>query len=72
MILARYPYFETLHVVKYGFTDKTLVFKDIGKTTVKVQHYICKRCIKTIQTDLTNLVDKNSNLRTNWKVNLNI
>ena len=49
------------HVVKYGFTKRTLVFKEIGKTTVKVQRYTCKRCDKTFQNDLTSLVDKNSN-----------
>ena len=49
------------------FTKKTLVFKEIGKTKVKVQHYICKRCGKTFQTDLTSLVDKNSNFTNELK-----
>ena len=31
MSLARYPHCGTRHVVKYGFTKKTLVFKEIGK-----------------------------------------
>lgn len=45
----------------------TLVFKEIGKTKVKVQRYICKRCSKTFQTDLTSLVDKNSNFTNELK-----
>lgn len=49
MSLARCPYCGTRHVVKYGFTKRTLVFKEIGKTKVKVQRYICKRCSKTFQ-----------------------
>ena len=67
MSLARCPYCGTRHVVKYGFTKRTLVFKDIGKTMVKVQRYICKRCSKTFQTDLTSLVDKNSNFTNDLK-----
>ena len=43
MSLARCPHCGTRHVVKYGFTKRTLVFKEIGKTKVKVQCYICKR-----------------------------
>ena len=31
MSLARYPHCGTRNVVKYGFTKKTLVFKEIGK-----------------------------------------
>ena len=31
MSLARCPHCGTRHVVKYGFTKKTLVFKEIGK-----------------------------------------
>ena len=60
MSLARCYHYGTHHVVKYGFTKRTIVFKEIGKTKVKVQHHICKRCGKTFQTDLTSLVDKNS------------
>ena len=67
MSLARCPYCGAHHVVKYGFTKRTLVFKEIGKTTVKVQRYICKRCGKTFQTDLTSLVDKNSNFTNELK-----
>ena len=67
MSLARCPFCGTRHVVKYGFTKRTLVFKEIGKTTVKVQRYICKRCGKTFQTDLTSLVDKNSNFTNELK-----
>ena len=67
MSLARCPHCGTRHVVKYGFTDRTLVFKEIGKTMVKVQRYICKRCSKTFQTDLTSLVDKNSNFTNELK-----
>lgn len=44
-----------------------MVFKEIGKTKVKVQRYICKRCSKTFQTDLTSLVDKNSNFTNELK-----
>ena len=65
--VARCPYCGTRHVVKYGFTNRTLVFKEIGKTMVKVQRYICKRCDKTFQTDLTSLVDKNSNFTNELK-----
>jgi transposase-like protein len=65
--VARCPYCGTRHVVKYGFTSRTLVFKEIGKTKVKVQRYICKRCGKTFQTDLTSLVDKNSNFTNELK-----
>ncbi|AMK16373.1 hypothetical protein [Methanobrevibacter olleyae] len=61
MNYARCPFCGTRHVVKYGFTDRILVFKEIGRTCVKIQRYICKRCDKTFQTDLTSLVDKNSN-----------
>ena len=67
MSVARCPYCGTRHVVKYGFTNRTLVFKEIGKTMVKVQRYICKRCDKTFQTDLTSLVDKNSNFTNELK-----
>ena len=67
MSLARCTYCGTRHVVKYGFTKRTLVFKEIGKTNVKVQRYICKRCDKTFQTDLTTLVDKNNNFTNELK-----
>ena len=67
MSLARCPHCGTRHVVKYGFTKRTLVFKEIGKINVKVQRYICKRCDKTFQTDLTSLVDKNSNFTNELK-----
>ena len=67
MSLARCPHCGTRHVVKYGFTKRTLVFKEIGKTKVKVQRYICKHCGKTFQTDLTHLVDKNSNFTNELK-----
>ena len=46
MSLARCPHCGTRHVVKYDFTKRTWVFKEIGKTNVKVQRYICKRCKK--------------------------
>ena len=46
MSLARCPHCGTRHVVKYGFTKRKLVFKEISKTNVKVQRYICKRCKK--------------------------
>lgn len=67
MSLALCPYCGTYHVVKYGFTKRTLIFKEIGKTNVKVQRYICKRCGKTFQTDLTSLVNKNSNFTNELK-----
>lgn len=67
MSLDRCPHCGTRHVVKYGFTKRTLVFKEIGKTKVKVQRYICKRCSKTFQTDLTSLVDKNGNFTNELK-----
>ena len=41
--------------------------KKLVKTKVKVQRYICKRCDKTFQTDLTSLVDKNSNFTNELK-----
>ena len=64
---ARCPHCNRRNVVKYGFTDRILVFKEIGRTYVKVQRYICKNCGKTFQTDLTNLVDKNSNFTNELK-----
>lgn len=67
MSLARCPHCGTRHVVKYGFTKRTLVFKEIDKANVKVQRYICKRCSKTFQTDLTSLVNKNSNFTNELK-----
>ncbi len=67
MSLARCSHCGTRHVVKYGFTERKLVFKEIGKTKVKVQRYICKCCGKTFQTDLTSLVDKNSNFTNELK-----
>lgn len=67
MSLARCSHCGTRHVVKYGFTEKKLVFKEIGKTKVKVQRYICKRYDKTFQTNLTSLVDKNSNFTNELK-----
>ena len=67
MSLARCHHCETCHVVKYGFTNITLVFKDIGKIMIKVQRYICKHCSKTFQTDLTSLVDKSSNFTNELK-----
>ena len=33
--VARCPHCGSRHVVKYGFTNRTLVFKEIGKTMVK-------------------------------------
>ncbi len=65
--VARGPYCGTRHIVKYGFTNRTLAFVEIGKTIVKVQRYICKCCDKTFQTDLTSLVDKNSNFTNELK-----
>ena len=67
MSLAICPHCGTRHVVKYGFTKRTLVFKEIGKTKVKVHRYICKCCDKTFQTDLTSFVDKNSNFTNELK-----
>ena len=67
MSLDRCPHCGTHYVVKYGFTKRTLIFKEIGKTNVKVQRYICKRCGKTFQTDLTSLVNKNSNFTNELK-----
>ena len=67
MSLARCPHCGTHHVVKYRFTNKIFVFEDMGKTMVKVQLYICKCCSKTFQTDLTTLVDKNSNFTNELK-----
>ncbi len=46
MSLARCPHFGTRHVVKYGFTKRRLVFKEIGKTKVKVQRYIANVAVK--------------------------
>ena len=67
MSLALCPHCETHHVVKYGFTKRKLVFKEIDKANVKIQCYICKRCGKTFQTDLTSLVNKNSNFTNELK-----
>lgn len=67
MRLARCPFCNTLHIVKYGFTKRILVFKEIGRTEVRVQRYKCKRCEKTFQTDLSTLVDKNSNFTNELK-----
>ena len=67
MSSARCPFCNSRHVVKYGFTKRILVFKEIGRTEVKVQRYSCKRCGKTFQTDLTSLVDKNSNFTNELK-----
>ncbi|MCQ2976911.1 MAG: hypothetical protein MJ232_02745 [archaeon] len=67
MSLARCPFCNTLHVVKYGFTKRILIFKEIGRTEVRVQRYSCKRCDKTFQTDLSALVDKNSNFTNELK-----
>ena len=64
---ARCPHCNSRHVVKYGFTDRILIFKEIGRTHVKVQRYVCKRCGKTFQTDLRSLVDKNSNFTNELK-----
>ncbi len=36
MSLPRCPHCGTRHIVKYGFTERNLVFKEIGKTKVKV------------------------------------
>lgn len=55
------------NVVKYGFTKRTLVFKKIGVTDVQVQRYKCNECGKTFQTDLSTLVDKNSNFTNELK-----
>lgn len=52
MSLARCTHCGTRHVVKYCFTKIKWVFKEIGKTNVEVQRYICKLCGKTFQTDL--------------------
>ena len=46
MSLARYPYCGTRYVVKYGFTDRILVFKEIGRTHIKVQRYNCNVVVK--------------------------
>lgn len=67
MSLARCPHCGTRSVVKYGFTKITLIFKEIDKANVKVQRYICKRCNKTFQADLTSLVNKNSNFTNELK-----
>ena len=67
MSLPRCPHCGTRHIMKYRFTKRTLIFKEIGKTKVKVQRYICKGCSKTFQTNLTSLVDKNSNFTNELK-----
>lgn len=65
--VVRCPHCSRKNVVKYGFTDRILVFKKIGRTKVKVQRYMCKECGQTFQTDLTTLVDKNSNFTNELK-----
>ena len=50
-----------------GLQKRKLVFKEIDKANVKVQCYICKRCGKTFQTDLTSLINKNSNFTNELK-----
>lgn len=59
--IVRCPHCGIRNAVKYGFTNRTLVFKKTGRTDVKVQRYICRKCDKTFQTDLSTLVDKNGN-----------
>ena len=65
--VVRCPYCGRKKVVKNGFTSRSLVFKKIGRTDVKVQRYKCKECGKSFQTDLTALVDKNSNFTNELK-----
>ena len=47
--------------IKYGFTNRKLVFEEGGATGVRVQKYKCKKCGKTFQTDLSSLVKPNCN-----------
>ena len=54
-------------VVKYGFTNCMLVFKEANWTKVKVQRYKCKKCGKVFQTDLSSFVRKNSNFTDDLK-----
>lgn len=56
--------YESDHVhdlIKHDIIKRKLIFKDIGEITVLVQRYICKKCGKTIITDISDVVDENSN-----------
>lgn len=61
------PECTTRKVVKYGFTNRILVFKETNRTKVKVQRYKCKKCGKVFQTDLSSFVRKNSNFTDDLK-----
>ena len=61
------PHCGTHNVVKYGFTNRKLIFKETKDTEVKVQRYQCLKCNKTFQTDLSSFVSKNSNFTNELK-----
>ena len=67
MILDRYHYYDSHHVVKYGFTNKTLVFKEIEGLMLKFSVIIINIVKKTFQTDLSSLVNKNNNFTNELK-----
>ena len=67
MNFTQCPHCSFSNVVEYSFTNITLVLKEIGRTSVKVKCYSCKRCNKTFHTDLTSFVDKNSNFTNELK-----
>ncbi|ALT69737.1 hypothetical protein sm9_1973 [Methanobrevibacter millerae] len=46
MSLARCLHCGSYYVVKYGFTDRKLVFKEIIRTHIKVQCYNCNVVVK--------------------------
>ena len=49
MSLARCHHCGTHHVVKYGFTNRTLVFKEIGKSMVKVSVIFVNVVVKSFK-----------------------
>lgn len=50
------------NLVKYGTYTRELIFLDIGKKTCIIQKYKCKKCGHVIYTDISSVVNDNSNI----------
>ena len=50
------------NLVKYGTYGRELIFLDIGKKTCIIQKYKCKKCGHITYTDISSIVNYNSNI----------
>ena len=60
--IALCPSCKSHHTVKNGTYERKLIFLRIGEKICTIQKYKCKKCGKVFCTDLSSLVNANSNI----------